>query len=97
MQICMVIQDSVQRSLQNPADLHRFAKIENLGDARVLRFESVDGQLVFNPAKVNKTKVPAFEMLLALCDFSNKSFLFSSKGTFSDFRSFRLRKSAKRA
>ena len=35
LQICMVLQDSVQRSLQNPAknpaDLHRFAKVENLG------------------------------------------------------------------
>ena len=31
LQICMVLQDSVQRSLQSPADLHRFAKIENLG------------------------------------------------------------------
>ena len=36
LQICMHLQDSVQRSLQNPAeknsaDLHRFAKIENLG------------------------------------------------------------------
>ena len=36
LQICMDLQDSVQRSLQNPAeknpaDLHRFAKIENLG------------------------------------------------------------------
>ena len=31
LQICMNFQDSVQRSLQNPADLHRFAKIENLG------------------------------------------------------------------
>ena len=34
----MYLQDSVQRSLQNPAeknpvDLHRFAKIENLGSA----------------------------------------------------------------
>ena len=27
----MDLQDSVQRSLQNPADLYRFAKIENLG------------------------------------------------------------------
>ena len=27
----MDLQDSVQGSLQNPADLHRFAKIENLG------------------------------------------------------------------
>ena len=31
LQICMELQDSVQRSFQNPADLHRFAKIENLG------------------------------------------------------------------
>ena len=36
LQICMDLQDSVQRSLQNPAeknpaDLCRFAKIENLG------------------------------------------------------------------
>ena len=31
LQICMDLQDSVQRSLQNPAYLHRFAKIENLG------------------------------------------------------------------
>ena len=34
LQICMDLQDSVQRSLQNPADLHRFAKIENLGSLR---------------------------------------------------------------
>ena len=38
LQICMDLQDSVQRSLhnpaeKNPADLHRFAKIENLGCA----------------------------------------------------------------
>ena len=33
LQICMDLQESVQRSLQNPADLHRFAKIENLGGA----------------------------------------------------------------
>ena len=37
LQICMDLQDSVQRSLQNPAeknpaDLHSFAKIENLGN-----------------------------------------------------------------
>ena len=38
LQICMDLQDSVQRSSQNlqkksnPADLHRFAKIENLGN-----------------------------------------------------------------
>ena len=32
LQICMDLQDSVQRSLQNPADLHRFTKIENLGN-----------------------------------------------------------------
>ena len=31
LQICMVFQDSVQRSLQNPADLHIFAMVENLG------------------------------------------------------------------
>ena len=36
LQICMDLQDSVQRSLQktaekNPADMYRFAKIENLG------------------------------------------------------------------
>ena len=31
LQICMDLQDSVQRSLQNPVDQHRFAKIENLG------------------------------------------------------------------
>ena len=31
LQICMDLQDSVQPSLQNPADLHRFAKIKNLG------------------------------------------------------------------
>ena len=31
LQICMNLQDSVQRSLQNLADLHRFTKIENLG------------------------------------------------------------------
>ena len=31
LQICMDLQDSVQRSLQNPADLHRFAKIGNPG------------------------------------------------------------------
>ena len=31
LQICMDLQDSVQRSLQNHADLHRFAKIGNLG------------------------------------------------------------------
>ena len=36
LQICKDLQGSVQRSLQNPAennpaDLHRFAKIENLG------------------------------------------------------------------
>ena len=31
LQICMDLQVSVERSLQNPADLHRFAKIENLG------------------------------------------------------------------
>ena len=34
LQICMDLQDSVQQSLQNPADLHRFAKIENLGFER---------------------------------------------------------------
>ena len=32
LQICMDLQDSVQRSLQNPADLHRFAKIGNQED-----------------------------------------------------------------
>ena len=32
LQICINLQDSVQRSLQNPADLHRLAKIENLGN-----------------------------------------------------------------
>ena len=35
LQICMDLQDSLKRSLQNPAknsaDLHRFAKIKNLG------------------------------------------------------------------
>ena len=35
LQICMDLQDSVQRSLRNPADLQRFAKIENLGSYKI--------------------------------------------------------------
>ena len=33
LQICVDLEDAVQRSLQNPADLHRFAKIGNMGSS----------------------------------------------------------------
>ena len=36
LQICIDLQDSVQRSLQNAAELHRFAKIKNLGTTYIL-------------------------------------------------------------
>ena len=68
LQICMDLQDSVQRYLQNPADLHRFAKIKNLGNAPCLHFKQQTN--VFQPKNyrsfILKTRIEAVTSITEL-------------------------------